>query len=185
MPLVKRNIEPKHLCRGALPETISNELECVTNNTLSAIIRQLSSLSKTYFILLDWLKQIFIFKPEYWECECYDKMYEFLVRPLSKGPNKLERFVLIQRVIYLLLPRFKKLLLQCHHVIHDNTDFLMSKCSLYNNHVKKKVTMGMFCTDTDLRRIAYIYIDYTLKKHMQPDVYARQLCSENTVQHFG
>ncbi|XP_067296002.1 actin-binding protein WASF3 [Pseudorasbora parva] len=46
MPLVKRNIEPKHLCRRALPETISNELECVTNNTLSAIIRQLSSLSK-------------------------------------------------------------------------------------------------------------------------------------------
>ncbi|XDV19758.1 hypothetical protein PO909_025174 [Leuciscus waleckii] len=46
MPLVRRNIEPRHLCRGALPETISNELECVTNNTLSAIIRQLSSLSK-------------------------------------------------------------------------------------------------------------------------------------------
>ncbi|XP_043076096.1 wiskott-Aldrich syndrome protein family member 3 [Puntigrus tetrazona] len=46
MPLVKRNIEPRHLCRGALPETISNELECVTNNSLSAIIRQLSSLSK-------------------------------------------------------------------------------------------------------------------------------------------
>ncbi|XP_073696629.1 actin-binding protein WASF3 [Garra rufa] len=46
MPLVKRNIEPRHLCRGAVPETISNELECVTNNTLSAIIRQLSSLSK-------------------------------------------------------------------------------------------------------------------------------------------
>uniref|UniRef100_A0A8C2PW41 WASP family member 3a n=1 Tax=Cyprinus carpio TaxID=7962 RepID=A0A8C2PW41_CYPCA len=40
MPLVKRNIEPRHLCRGALPETISNELECVTNNTLSAIIRK-------------------------------------------------------------------------------------------------------------------------------------------------
>ncbi|XP_051950029.1 actin-binding protein WASF3 [Xyrauchen texanus] len=46
MPLVKRNIEPRHLCRGALPDTISNELECVTNNTLSTIIRQLSSLSK-------------------------------------------------------------------------------------------------------------------------------------------
>uniref|UniRef100_W5M982 Wiskott-Aldrich syndrome protein family member n=1 Tax=Lepisosteus oculatus TaxID=7918 RepID=W5M982_LEPOC len=46
MPLVKRNIEPRHLCRGALPEGISSELECVTNNTLSAIIRQLSSLSK-------------------------------------------------------------------------------------------------------------------------------------------
>ncbi|XP_072899901.1 actin-binding protein WASF3-like isoform X2 [Hemitrygon akajei] len=46
MPLVKRNIEPRHLCHGALPEGISNELECVTNNTLAAIIRQLSSLSK-------------------------------------------------------------------------------------------------------------------------------------------
>ncbi|TRY88762.1 hypothetical protein DNTS_029983 [Danionella cerebrum] len=46
MPLVKRTIEPKHLSRGALPESISNELECVNNNTLSTIIRQLSSLSK-------------------------------------------------------------------------------------------------------------------------------------------
>ncbi|KAI7813027.1 actin-binding protein WASF3 [Triplophysa rosa] len=45
MPMIKRNIEPRHLCRGALPENISNELECVNNNTLSAIIRQLSSLS--------------------------------------------------------------------------------------------------------------------------------------------
>lgn len=48
MPLVKRNIEPRHLCRGALPEGIGSELECVMNNTLSAIIRQLSSLSKTH-----------------------------------------------------------------------------------------------------------------------------------------
>ncbi|XP_007898811.1 wiskott-Aldrich syndrome protein family member 3 isoform X1 [Callorhinchus milii] len=46
MPIVKRNIEPRHLCHGALPEAISSELECVTNNTLAAIIRQLSSLSK-------------------------------------------------------------------------------------------------------------------------------------------
>ncbi|KAM7397934.1 hypothetical protein PAMA_006008 [Pampus argenteus] len=46
MPLVKRNIEPRHLCHGAVPDGIGNELECVTNNTLSAIIRQLSSLSK-------------------------------------------------------------------------------------------------------------------------------------------
>ncbi|XP_032878705.1 wiskott-Aldrich syndrome protein family member 3 isoform X2 [Amblyraja radiata] len=46
MPLVKRNIEPRHLCHGALPEGINNELECVTNSTLAAIIRQLSSLSK-------------------------------------------------------------------------------------------------------------------------------------------
>ncbi|XP_064206772.1 actin-binding protein WASF3-like [Anguilla rostrata] len=46
MPLVKRNIEPRHLCRGPLPEGIGSELDCVTNNNLSAIIRQLSSLSK-------------------------------------------------------------------------------------------------------------------------------------------
>ncbi|XP_054899991.1 actin-binding protein WASF3 [Poeciliopsis prolifica] len=46
MPLIKRNIEPRHLCRGAVPDGIGNELECVTNNSLSAIIRQLSSLSK-------------------------------------------------------------------------------------------------------------------------------------------
>lgn len=46
MPLVKRNIEPRHLCHGRVPDGIGNELECVTNNTLSAIIRQLSTLSK-------------------------------------------------------------------------------------------------------------------------------------------
>lgn len=46
MPLVKRNIEPWHLCHGPVPDGIGNELECVTNNTLSSIIRQLSSLSK-------------------------------------------------------------------------------------------------------------------------------------------
>ncbi|XP_077340178.1 actin-binding protein WASF3 [Lithobates pipiens] len=46
MPLVKRNIEPRHLCRGTVPDGITSELECVTNNTLAAIIRQLSSLSK-------------------------------------------------------------------------------------------------------------------------------------------
>ncbi|XP_062844922.1 actin-binding protein WASF3 [Trichomycterus rosablanca] len=46
MPLVKRGIRPQHMCRGALPERVASELECVTNNTLSAIIRQLSSLSK-------------------------------------------------------------------------------------------------------------------------------------------
>lgn len=46
MPLVKRSIEPRHLCHSAVPDGIGNELECVTNNTLSAVIRQLSSLSK-------------------------------------------------------------------------------------------------------------------------------------------
>ncbi|XP_007557359.1 wiskott-Aldrich syndrome protein family member 3 [Poecilia formosa] len=46
MPLIKRNIDPRHLCQGAVPDGIGNELECVTNNSLSAIIRQLSCLSK-------------------------------------------------------------------------------------------------------------------------------------------
>ncbi|KAI8498590.1 Wiskott-Aldrich syndrome protein member 3 [Branchiostoma belcheri] len=46
MPLIKRNVDPVHLCRGSLPQGISNELECVTNNALSGIIRQLSNLSK-------------------------------------------------------------------------------------------------------------------------------------------
>jgi len=47
MPLVKRNIEPRHLCRGALPEGVTSELECVTNSTLAAIIKQLGSLSES------------------------------------------------------------------------------------------------------------------------------------------
>ncbi|XP_075718385.1 actin-binding protein WASF1 isoform X1 [Rhinoderma darwinii] len=46
MPLVKRNIEPRHLCHTVLPRGIKNELECVTNISLANIIRQLSSLSK-------------------------------------------------------------------------------------------------------------------------------------------
>uniref|UniRef100_A0AAY5KCI3 Wiskott-Aldrich syndrome protein family member n=1 Tax=Esox lucius TaxID=8010 RepID=A0AAY5KCI3_ESOLU len=46
MPLVTRNIEPRHVCRQALPNTIRSELECVTNISLANIIRQLGSLSK-------------------------------------------------------------------------------------------------------------------------------------------
>ncbi|XP_008318863.1 wiskott-Aldrich syndrome protein family member 3 [Cynoglossus semilaevis] len=46
MPLVKRNIEPRHLCRGALPDGVSSELECVTNSTLAAVIKQLGGLSR-------------------------------------------------------------------------------------------------------------------------------------------
>ncbi|XP_045066126.1 wiskott-Aldrich syndrome protein family member 1-like isoform X2 [Coregonus clupeaformis] len=46
MPLVKRNIEPRHLCHTVLPRAIKNELECVTNVSLANVIRQLSSLSK-------------------------------------------------------------------------------------------------------------------------------------------
>ncbi|MGH0174559.1 UNVERIFIED_CONTAM: hypothetical protein FKN15_068498 [Acipenser sinensis] len=45
MPLVTRNIEPRHLCRESLPKTIKSELECVTNITLANIIRQLGSLT--------------------------------------------------------------------------------------------------------------------------------------------
>ncbi|KAM9384660.1 actin-binding protein WASF2 [Pholidichthys leucotaenia] len=46
MPLVTRNIEPRHVCRQAIPSTIRSELECVTNVSLANIIRQLGSLSK-------------------------------------------------------------------------------------------------------------------------------------------
>ncbi|XP_077408624.1 actin-binding protein WASF1 isoform X2 [Vanacampus margaritifer] len=46
MPLVKRAIEPRHLCHTVLPRNIKNELECVTNISLASVIRQLSSLSK-------------------------------------------------------------------------------------------------------------------------------------------
>ncbi|KAG7261438.1 hypothetical protein CRUP_015575, partial [Coryphaenoides rupestris] len=46
MPLVARNIEPRHVCRQTLPESVRSELECVTNISLANIIRQLGSLSK-------------------------------------------------------------------------------------------------------------------------------------------
>nr|XP_033799793.1 wiskott-Aldrich syndrome protein family member 3-like isoform X1 [Geotrypetes seraphini] len=46
MPLVKRSIEPRHLCRGTVPDVVTSELECVTNSTLAAIIKQLGSLSR-------------------------------------------------------------------------------------------------------------------------------------------
>lgn len=52
MPLVKRTIEPKHLCRGALPDGVTNELECVTNSTLAAIIKQLGGLSRFSFSVI-------------------------------------------------------------------------------------------------------------------------------------
>ncbi|CAK8687840.1 unnamed protein product [Clavelina lepadiformis] len=45
MPLVKRAVEPSALCRQSLPRNVKSELECVTNNTLSGVIKQLSSLS--------------------------------------------------------------------------------------------------------------------------------------------
>ncbi|XP_042561365.1 wiskott-Aldrich syndrome protein family member 3-like, partial [Clupea harengus] len=46
MPMLKRSVEPHHVCRTEIPECIGSELECVNNATLSGIIRQLSSLSK-------------------------------------------------------------------------------------------------------------------------------------------
>ena len=45
MPLVTRNIEPRHLCRQTLP-SVRSELECMTNITLANVIRQLGSLSE-------------------------------------------------------------------------------------------------------------------------------------------
>ncbi|XP_074074083.1 actin-binding protein WASF2 [Macrotis lagotis] len=46
MPLVTRNIEPRHLCRQTLP-SVASELECKTNISLANVIRQLGSLSKS------------------------------------------------------------------------------------------------------------------------------------------
>ncbi|XP_075907533.1 actin-binding protein WASF3-like [Nelusetta ayraudi] len=46
MPLVKRIIEPRFLCRGALPDGVASELECVTNSTLAAVMKQLGGLSR-------------------------------------------------------------------------------------------------------------------------------------------
>ena len=46
MPVIKRSIEPAELSRTKIDQRIHNELECVTNNTLANVIRQLSSLSK-------------------------------------------------------------------------------------------------------------------------------------------
>ncbi|XP_056413361.1 actin-binding protein WASF2 [Hyla sarda] len=45
MPLVARCIEPRHVCRQKLP-IVQSELECMTNLTLSNVIRQLGSLSR-------------------------------------------------------------------------------------------------------------------------------------------
>lgn len=71
MPLVTRNIEPRHVCRQTIPSTIRSELECVTNISLANIIRQLGSLSEwgveqtlsnilrpvcTFAIINEWLK---------------------------------------------------------------------------------------------------------------------------------
>ncbi|XP_051927921.1 wiskott-Aldrich syndrome protein family member 2 [Hippocampus zosterae] len=46
MPLVTRNIEPRYVCRQPIPKSIRSELECVSNNSLAAVIRQLGCLSK-------------------------------------------------------------------------------------------------------------------------------------------
>ncbi|ESN99223.1 hypothetical protein HELRODRAFT_67002 [Helobdella robusta] len=46
MPLHKRLIEPVNVSRNVVAEGIRNELDCVSNSTLSHIILQLSSLSK-------------------------------------------------------------------------------------------------------------------------------------------
>ena len=46
MPLVKRAVEPVYVSRTALNEKIKNELEGVVVNSLSGLIKQLSSISK-------------------------------------------------------------------------------------------------------------------------------------------
>ena len=46
MPFIQRCVEPINVSRVGIEKGIANELECVTNHTLSTIILQLSSLSK-------------------------------------------------------------------------------------------------------------------------------------------
>uniref|UniRef100_A0A3Q3X000 Wiskott-Aldrich syndrome protein family member n=1 Tax=Mola mola TaxID=94237 RepID=A0A3Q3X000_MOLML len=46
MPLMKRIIEPRYLCHGTLPDGVASKLECVTNSTLAAVIKQLGGLSR-------------------------------------------------------------------------------------------------------------------------------------------
>ena len=46
MPFIQRCVEPINVSRVGIEKGIANELECVTNHTLSNIILQLSSLSK-------------------------------------------------------------------------------------------------------------------------------------------
>ena len=45
MPFNKRTVEPICLSQVQVPKDIPNELECVANQTLANVIRQLSSLS--------------------------------------------------------------------------------------------------------------------------------------------
>ena len=45
MPFQKRTVEPVRLSQVQVPHDIPNELECVANQTLANVIRQLSSLS--------------------------------------------------------------------------------------------------------------------------------------------
>lgn len=59
MPLVTRNIEPRHVCRQTVPSNIRSELECVTNISLANVIRQLGSLSE--FLHLDLIEIINVF----------------------------------------------------------------------------------------------------------------------------
>jgi hypothetical protein len=45
MPLIKRLVEPVDISRSIVAPHITNELECVANNTFAHIVRQLGSLS--------------------------------------------------------------------------------------------------------------------------------------------
>ena len=46
MPICKRSIEPVNISRTEVLKGVTDELECVSNNTMVHIVRQLSSLSK-------------------------------------------------------------------------------------------------------------------------------------------
>ena len=52
MLLIKQEVEPTELSQGAIAQGIRNELECITNNTLANVVRQVRFSSKIGLFLV-------------------------------------------------------------------------------------------------------------------------------------
>ncbi|XP_063060250.1 actin-binding protein WASF3 [Engraulis encrasicolus] len=88
MPMLKRSVEPRHVSRTSIPESIGSELECVNNATLSAVIRQLSSLSKhaeDVFAELFAAASVF-----YWRSVCLQERVERLAIKVTQLDSNVE-----------------------------------------------------------------------------------------------
>ena len=51
MPHIKRTADPVQVSRRPVDPAVRDELECMTNNTLANVIRELSSLSRSAFFV--------------------------------------------------------------------------------------------------------------------------------------